>query len=102
MDDVERALPASAGASDASDHPARWRLARRRACCASRSTGRRPRPLVARKAKLKTLLHGQSELLFEDAITLDADEIPSGPLSLADALARAAGATAQPPEPWAG
>ena len=27
----------------------------------------------------------------EDAITLRADEIPSGPLSLADALARAAG-----------
>ncbi len=28
---------------------------------------------------------------MEDAITLRADDIPSGPLSLADALARAAG-----------
>jgi hypothetical protein len=34
----------------------------------------------------------------KDSIVLDADEVASGPLSLADAIARAAGASAEPGE----
>lgn len=50
------------------------------------------RTLVPAAVLVCSSVDGLPRNVEDDAITLRADEIPSGPLSVADALARAAGA----------